>query len=275
MQQNRASYLGMADGDLDNVWYAKYWHPHMAPLPAHITEALAVGPQSASLFLPLTTICELTEPGYQRLENGFGLDDSGAGLVAALTNMPRVTPAMWDWWFSWHGSDSRRYKLWYPNAHLYAGWRDGLTENPGKTDREGYINRTSLVDEYIGSAKLCLAIRFVPPETLGFDKKTFVDPAEATIICARVGLSAVPCDIGYLVHYVRRTAEGAEMRSRFWQGGQYVASRSDEVIPAAIALRNDAMAIWQAYTLLAHCAKEMNHLAGFLPELYADYCRQL
>ena len=39
--------------------------------------------------------------------------------------MPGVTPQMWEWWFGWHGSDSRRYKLWHPRAHVSAHWADG------------------------------------------------------------------------------------------------------------------------------------------------------
>ena len=165
------------------------------------------------------------------------------------------------------GPDSRRYKLWNPDAHLYAGWEDGIT------DREGYVGRTSFVDEYVGSTKLCLAIHFVPPSTLGFDENKLSDPLQATVICGRVGLSEAPIDSGYLVHYVRKTKEGSEMRSRFWLGGKYIASRDGKKGTAAAAERNDALMIWQAYSLLVHCAKEMNHLAAFLPDIYDEFRR--
>ena len=94
----------MAKGDLDGVWYAKYWNPQMASLPKHIMEALATGPQAPQLFPSIEHVASLAMPGYQTLENGFGVTEDGAAVVAALTRMPRVTPAMWDWWFGWHGA---------------------------------------------------------------------------------------------------------------------------------------------------------------------------
>lgn len=265
-----SSYLGFAKEDF-NVWFAKYWNPQMAPLPKHIAEALITGPQASRLLPSIDDVASLAAPGYQHFENGFGVSEDGAAVVAALTKMPKVTPAMWDWWFSWHGSDSRRYKLWNPDAHLYAAWKDELTENPGKSDREGYLNRTSFVDEYVGSTKLSLAINFVQPATLGFDENELADAQQSTVICGRVGLADVPIESGYLVHYVRRTADGSEMRSRFWLGGRYVAARNGKELPLETTGKNEAVMIWQAYCLLVHCAKEMNHLAAFLPDIYKDY----
>lgn len=264
-------YLGISQEDLTTLWYAKYWQPQMAALPSHIVEALNNGPQAALLLPKLEDLPLLVQPGYLALENGFGMSEDGAAVVTALTKMPRVTPAMWDWWFGWHGSDSKRYKLWNPQAHLYAAWQDGLTQNPGKTDRDDYLNRTSLVDEYVGSTKMSLAIHFMPPATLGFDESLLADPEQATVICGRVGLSELPIDSGYLVHYIRRTAEGAEMRSRFWLGGKYLAPRDGSQLPKDKQGMEAATVLWQAYSLLVHCAKEMNHLAAFLPEIYRGY----
>lgn len=268
----RSCYLGMTKSDLDHLWYAKYWNPHMAPLPHHISTALVAGPQAAQLLPTIDQVASLEEPGYQIFENGFGVTEDGAAVVAALTEMPKVTPAMWDWWFGWHGSDSRRYKLWHPHAHLYATWKEKIDENIKHSDRDLYINRTSWVDEYVGSTKLSLAIRFISPVALGFSENTRSDPEQVTAICGRVGLSEAPIDSGYLVHYVRRTSNGSEMRSRFWLGGKYVTSRiGTEMNGEAITNQENGAMIWQAYSLLAHCAKEMNHLATFLPNIYKDF----
>lgn len=266
----RVVYLGMAKGDLDGMWYAKYWNPEMAPLPQHVVDALENGPQASLLLPALDHVAELSDSGYQAMENGYGLDDNGAAVISILTKMPNVTPAMWDWWFAWHGSDTRRYKLWNPSAHMYAGWKDGLTSNPGKSDRDGYQNRVSFIDEYVGSTKMSLALHFVQPEAMGFDPKKLADPNEATVICGRVGLSEAPIDSGYLIHYIRKTKDGAEMRSRFWLGGKYITPRAGSKLPADAAQRNDAATLWQAYSLLVHCSKEMNHLARFLPDIYQE-----
>lgn len=267
----RAGYLGMAKQDLDNLWYAKYWNPQMKKLPTHITEALIAGPQASQLLPSLNEAAQLAEPGYQQFENGFGIAEDGAAIVAALTHMPNVIPAMWDWWFGWHGCDSRRYKLWNPEAHLYACWKDGLTQAPGSTNREAYLNRTSFIDEFVGSTKLSLALQFVSPTTFGFDEKDFMDDQKSTIICARVGLSEVPIDSGYLIHQIRRINSGSEMRSRFWLGGKYISLRDSKKKPSEQTVSHEASMIWQAYSLLVHCAKEMNHLAAFMPTLYQEY----
>ena len=67
----------------------------------------------------------LDNEGYQQTENGYGTLREGGIQVSVRTDMPGVTPAMWEWWFGWHGSDSRRYKLWHPRAHVAAHWEDG------------------------------------------------------------------------------------------------------------------------------------------------------
>ena len=61
-------------------------------------------------------------------------------------------------------------------------------------------------------------------------------------------------------------------RSRFWMAGPHiavrnapgVASRAVRLIASRVLGSSEAT----ARNLLVHCAQEMNHLAGFLPELY-------
>jgi hypothetical protein len=89
----------MQAGELDGKWYAKYWNPVMAPLPEHIREAIDLGPQAPALCVGLGNAGALSEAGYQELENGYALFEDGSMHVAALTRMPGVSPAMWDWWF--------------------------------------------------------------------------------------------------------------------------------------------------------------------------------
>ena len=89
----------------------------------------------------------------------------------------------------------------------------------------------------------------------------------------RTGFGDFPIDVGYLVHHVRRTAAGSEMRSRFWVGGPYAAGRSSlagTVIARAARLVLGTIEA-DARALLVHCAEEMQHLASFLPALYAEF----
>ncbi|MGW2374750.1 DAPG hydrolase family protein [Kitasatospora sp. NPDC001683] len=271
----RRPHLGMRAGELDGKWYAKYWNPVMAPLPGHVRDAITLGPQAPPLCLSLDDAGRLSDAGYQEFENGYSLLDDGSMYVAALTRMPGASPAMVDWWFGWHATETQRYKLWYPRAHLYAQWHGDAVDR-STPYRARYLSGTSFVDEYVGNVLGRLAIRFVHPGRLGFDEDGLA-PDEATAICATVGMSQVPLDWGWLVHYVRRVRDGAEMRSRFWMGGGHVATRAgarlgSELEAAAEGVRR--LGEGQARAMVVHCSQEMNHLASFLPALFEEYERR-
>lgn len=259
------AYLGYRDGDF-NTAFGKFVQPQMAPLPRHVVEALEHGPQAGPTLLAFDAAATLDDAEYHQTENGYGLLDDGGIQVSVRTDMPGVAPAMWSWWFGWHGCDSRRYKLWHPRAHVSAKWQDGADGRPPR-----YVGRTSLITEYIGSAVLRAAIRFVPPSTVG------LPAADDNVvpICARVGSRDVPVDGGWLVHHIRPTEGGCEMRSRFWLGGPYISVRGAPGV-ANRAVRPVVSRILgatedYARNLLVHCAQEMNHLAGFLPALYEQF----
>jgi hypothetical protein len=168
---------------------------------------------------------------------------------------------MWEWWFGWHGSDSRRYKLWHPRAHVSARWADGGGDGH-------YVGRTSMIEEYIGSNYAKAAIQFVEPSVMGLDRgRSGGDVA----VCARLGTADLPVDIGRFVHQIRATSGGSEMRSRFWLGGRYVAVRGGIPLADNIIRPLAARQLPDPRDLLVHCAQEMNHLAGLLPDIYATF----
>ncbi|WP_156686960.1 DAPG hydrolase family protein [Mycobacterium sp. Marseille-P9652] len=262
-------YLGYRHDDADTP-FGKFFKPEMAPLPRHVAEALEHGPQGGMALLAFEDAASVAAPGYQQTENGYGVLDDGSLQVSVRTDMPGVTPPMWAWWFGWHGCDTRRYKLWHPRAHLSAAWRDGSADerDAGRRGDRRYVGRCSLISEYIGSSLLRAAIQFVAPSAMGLP----ADGGDAVAICARLGSGDAPVDIGWFVHHVRSTPSGAEMRSRFWMGGPHIAVRNGPGV-ASRAIRPIASRIIgspevMARNLLVHCAQEMNHLAGFLPELY-------
>jgi hypothetical protein len=264
-------HLGWSDSDRATKPYARFLDPQLAPLPAHILEALHRGPVAEPLLPPIWSAAENLFGTAAVLEDGFALTADGAMLVATRTDMPGVTPAMIDWWFGWHSDSPERYKLWHPQAHVHAAWLSPPTA--GTRGRARYVGRTSIVDEYIGSNLIRAAIRFAPPATLGLSDPSLDDRQHATIVCARTGLGDLPIDVGYLTHHVRKTPTGSEMRSRFWIGGTHAAGRSS----LAGKLIGHA-ARWvirpteaDARALLVHCAQEMQHLAGFLPALHAEF----
>lgn len=263
-------YLGYRNDDA-NTPFGRFFNPEMAALPTHVVEALQHGPQGGMALRAFDEAAAVAEAGYQQTENGYGVLDDGSYQVSVRTDMPGVTPAMWCWWFGWHGSDTRRYKLWHPRAHLSAAWKDGLHEGAGLRGAQRYVGRWSLISEYIGSTLLNGAIQFVDPTQLHCPP----DSDDAVAICARLGASDAPVDVGWFIHHVRSTPNGSKMRSRFWMGGLHIAVRNAPGV-ASMALRPIASRIFgnseaNARNLLVHCAQEMNHLAGFLPELHAAF----
>lgn len=263
------TYLGYRPGDGDTEW-GSFFNPEMAPLPRHIVTALEHGPQADEVLLALDDVATLLDDGYHATENGYGKTRDGGLRVSARTDMPGVTPAMWDWWFGWHGSDARRYKLWHPRAHVSAQWKDDsrITGSAGRGTDGRYVGRTSLVQEYIGSDYAKIGISFVEPSVLGIDPAALGD---SVAVCARVGSIELPVDIGWLVHYIRPTAGGSEMRSRFWKGGPHVAVRGGNRLTDNAVRLLVARQLPDPRDLIVHCAQEMNHLAAFLPALHARF----
>lgn len=107
---SRDGYLGYRGTDF-NTPFGEFFQPEMAALPRHVVEALEHGPQAEPTLSAFDDAAALLNEGYQQTESGYGTLRDGGMQVSVRTDMPGVTPQMWAWWFGWHGSDSRRYKL--------------------------------------------------------------------------------------------------------------------------------------------------------------------
>ncbi|WP_054815475.1 DAPG hydrolase family protein [Nocardia arizonensis] len=252
--------------------YAKYMADRTDPALPAVLAAYAGDPTPAASIPEFGSLTDdLAPSGYSAVETGYGQIDSGIVWVAAHTPMPGITARMWDWWFGWHLYESARYKLWHPDAHMYAEV-DGDESRRPSSGPEGYIGKVSYVDEYIGARLQQLAISFRDPVAHGFRV-----PEGHTVIFGRVGSSVAPLDLGWLVHQVRPTAEGCEMRSRFYLRlyGAHApdAGRAGRAVRrgAAVDPRDLFPGTDMARDLLLHCGQEMHHLAGFLPRLYAEF----
>ena len=258
-------HLGWSDADLRSKPHARFWRPQMAPLGLHARLALDEGPLAEPLLPPLSRAGEMF--AGDGVENGFVLTADGGMRLAIRTEMPGVTPAMIDWWFGWHSDSPERYKLWHPNAHVHASWQKAPPA--GTRGRRRYVNHTSVVDEFIGSGLLRLAISFVDPAALSLNDPSLQDDTKATAICAHSTLAGLPLKAGYLVHLVQAASGGSVMRSRFWIGGENVSARNVFAAPLVpIARREVRPTEADARALIVHCAQEMAHLASFLPEAY-------
>lgn len=245
--------------------YAKYYNEWVLPTSNDIAKALSQSPYPVGQLPPLTSVADMLEFAYAPRENGFTVEKDNSVRIAVLTKMPGVTPDMWNWWFAWHGSETNRYKLWHPKAHVTAQWKDG------NKNMKTYVGRTSIIEEYIDGKLERAAIQFISPGELGLPA---APSATECFICARIGLAQLPVDFGWLVHQVRSTNEGAEMRSRFWIGGKHIQIRGKGSLAKMISMplqKVQRISRKQAGALLVHCAEEMAHLAAFLPALYKEF----
>lgn len=267
----RDLHLGYRPDELASSPYARFYRPDLAPLAEPVVQALLTGPVAPELMPPIAEAASLQDAAAWPVETGYSLLPGGEARVAVLTPMPRVTPAMWDWWFAWHGSQAQRYKLWHPRAHVDAAWADG------RDDLTHYVGRTSRVVEYIGSARMALTIRFVAPASLGLDEARLAAAGEVAV-CARGGIAGTPIETGWLIHHIRPTAEGAEMRSRFWLAGDNIRPRGATGdkgrLLGGVLARLSPFPAAQAADLLVHCAQEMAHLAAILPDLHAAFSQE-
>jgi hypothetical protein len=271
---NRDGYLGMAAGDLDGKPYARYWNPEMGPMQEHVQRALVHGAEAAELGFSVSEANLLLEPGHLPLENGFTRLANGQVFVSVLTKMPGVTSEMIDWWFGWHYMEPQRYKLWHPRAHVLNGAQRMIGDDPGLSDRAKYLHNPNYVTEYVGAERLDIEITFSDASDF-LDVSRFEAAGVGTAICGVVSFQNAPVVFGLLIHLIRGTQDGCEMRSRFWLGRIELKGASAAGLLGRVAgsrfVAKRAVPIEQGRDMLVHCASEMNHLAGFLPDLYADY----
>ena len=270
----REKYLGLRAGDLEGKPYARYWRPEMHPLQTQVAQAILHGREAGELGLSMDDVDQLLEPGDLPLENGFTTLRDGTTLVAVKTLMPGVTGAMFEWWMGWHYMEDQRYKLWHPRSHISNGTKEMRGDDPDLTDREKYMT-THYVTEYIGDRIEDITISFLDPEELFTDTTRLSEGNITALVCARVALQRAPVTIGHLVHQIRAIEGGSEMRSRFWLGrprmGKLGPSHPLNRILSSNLITKRLMSETLGRDMVVHCGMEMNHLAGFLPALYADY----
>ena len=174
----------------------------------------------------------------------------------------------------WHPMEPQRYKLWHPRAHVDNATAQMLGDDPTLTDKQKYMT-THYVTGYIGDRREDVEISFVEPEVLLTRTPDFSVNGVSALACARVRLQRAPILIAHLIHQIREVDGGSEMRSRFWLGKPQFKSGKAHSIGNRVLGAKPVRALLSpaklAHSMLVHCAMEMNHLASFLPDLYADY----
>jgi hypothetical protein len=246
-------------------------------LPTGVLPALAA-PMAPEHTLPLTSeaVNSLLDPGYHRVENGYCVLPDGTGYTASLVDFPGCTPEMFQWWFWWHIVESERYALWYPHNHVRCVPRVTPTQLAARFAENRFEGITLDVDEYIGPFFQEITIEVIAPEQLGFDTSRFAQAGVAGAGCARVWLRKPRLAVCKMVHLVRETARGFELRSRYW------IAHSPALAVGAMQLPLDALS-WvgrdrrrkvarvMAYEQLLHDQIEFTHLASFLARAHAEF----
>ncbi len=228
---------------------------------------------SIESILKRKDINQLLKPGYLNTENGFCRLEDGTIYVAVLTKMPGVTLEMIDWWFWWHAAEAQRYQIWYPDMHYdISSYFRGFYTDTTLTYSERLHQSTHLVNEDIGSGAEDILIDFMSPKDFGFETN-ILDPKKETMICARVGSPDMGSWGSEMVHFVRTTEDGVEMRSRFWIGNKiYKINKAEEVdlhpILNMTFVKKRLIPDEVGVNMFHHCAQEFHNLAEVLPEIY-------
>lgn len=182
---------------------------------------------------------QLLEPGYLPIETGYYRLPNGQMHVAVLTRMPGCKGEMVDWWFG-YVFDSETYRMWHPESHV--SLHRARDHNPGE-----YIDSSYIIEEYLDGHLQKYRIHFHDPFEF-LDTTRFELNGSAVAICANVyDMDRYPK--GRVIHVVRDSSFGCEMRSRFWL------FRASET---------------QGRRCMHHCIEQMWNLADFLPGLYSE-----
>lgn len=247
--------------------YAKYYDLPMTPIPPEKIEVLQNGPMDPSLALKIEDRTRLFEPGYLPCEIGYCVMEDGSAYLANKTEMPGVTPEMFDWWGAWHGLEDMRYRIWDPEDHFYA--RQQMPErvlDPSVPMGKKNWGTVHIVREDIGAGPDDLILEFKHPHEMGFDETKVGTPACASISCANghgsepgKGVAAIA------IHTVREIEGGIELRSRFWIGWGMVNGKMVKLVPDGVRIPIEV-----PKGLFAHNLKEFGHLATILPDIYSE-----
>jgi hypothetical protein len=236
--------------------------------PLRIEDALQPTPKELNRLL---------EPGYLPGESGYCAFPDGTGYAASLTRFPGCTPAMFRWWFWWHSFAAERYSLWFPWNHVSIRRDDGWKETaPGLTDEQRYIGSTHHITEYIGPHRLDIDIIFVDPSELGFATGRFAAAGIAGHACGEVYLQNPRLHIGTMVHLIRETDDGFELRSRYWLAHKVKLSVLGhgldlDRVAGVLGIKKLLSGPGLAYEQLVHDQIEFTHLARILPAVYAEF----
>ena len=188
--------------ELKNHPLYKYYELPIKPVPEDVAAKIMSLKYDNEDGLNIADINRMFDDGYLPCEFGLFKCPDGGSIMANLTDMPGVTPEMFDWWFAWHGLAPMRYKIWNHEDHYYVMTRNPeISSNKALSMKERYWNTTHMVEEVIvpGAEARRFPIHFVPPWEVGFDKAKW-EKFTGTIISTN----------GTMIHFLRQEARDNE-----------------------------------------------------------------
>lgn len=279
-------YLGYRDEDRRKP-YARFFQERARPVQAHVKDALLAGPVAAEFGTRKSTVAaELSRPGYLPLETGYTINEDGHIVVAVLTDMPGVTGEMWDWWAWWTRGQPARYKLWHPEAHLFAGYAEDRSRSRGLSDRDRYVEKHLLHRRVHRSYQVAPAGKLPRSGEPGF--RAVQGRRDCHYGTWRSLDRTAGCGVADPSGSSITKRSALEMRSRFIINDLKVLRLPAHSVTTGIGRllsmpglndlagmvmngRKPARLHEVGPAMLYHCAQEMNHLASFLPRLHEEF----
>ncbi len=249
-------------------YYTDYPVHKVSPLYQQLLDAGAMDPADA---LSLDHWLDLLRPeGYDKVEYGYCMMPDGTGYIANYSVLPdSVTPEMRMWYVRWlnihsknlpEGCGNIRYKLWNPVDHLDHGLVDG--------DYSKGIYTLESLDMGGGDTPIRSVRHNFDVRDYGVSEEKYQE-----LMDAGVGITSCwesfDCPGSHLVLSITRDCPlgGVETLSREWIGyraedGKIIRdTETPDFMLCEHYLRN----------VLIHNTVEQQHLATFLPDLYAEY----
>lgn len=249
-------------------YYYHYPLHYPNPLYSQLLDQGAMDPKDA---LPLSQWMDLLQPeGYSKVEYGYCMLPDGTGYIANYSVLPgNITPEMRMWYVRWlnihsknlpEGCGNIRYKLWNQMDHIDHGLVDG--------DFRKGIYTLETLDMGRGSQAIRSVRHNFDVRDYGFPEERYQALQEAHVAITSC-YESFDCPGSHLVLSVTRPCPlgGVETLSREWIGwkaenGKFVRdTQTPDFMLCEQYLRD----------VQIHNTVEQQHLATFLPDLYAEY----
>lgn len=252
-------------------YYYNYPLHYPNPLYSQLLELGAMDPKDA---LPVERCLDiLTVDDYMKVEYGYCMMPQGYGYIANYSVLPgNVTPEMRMWYVRWmnihsehlpQGVGNIRYKLWNQVDHVDHGLVDGDIKKGIYTLETLDMGRSGTKETAIRSIRHNFDVR-----DYGFPEEKY-DALQKAGVAITSCWESFDCPGSHLVLSVTRPCPlgGVETCSREWIGWR---AENGKVIRDYDT--PDFMLCEQYLRdVQIHNTVEQQHLATFLPDLYAEY----